>query len=245
MKVVAKLLYGSQNYHLDGSNSDTDYKLLMCPEFNDLYTYHKVDKHDLPNSFDSEHHSVMSVMKFDEGVRKGNVNVLEMLFSQEKYFLPANTGLMQYFTKAMEAYKNGYLGFVWDEYLRTLCGMMLNSLDRYGVNRKSASRGLFLLNFADYVSRNDFVVTNATWSAYGVWHPAWKLRYDETTSLPSREWFVETFETLKKDSAVRLASWKHDNSNYYGLSKWDTFLVKLMRNYTLAQLKKEDFYDFI
>ena len=243
MKVAMKVLYGSQNYRLDGPDSDTDYKLLLCPEFNDLYCYHKVDKHDLPENFDPEHHSVMSVMKFDEGVRKGNVNALELLFSREKHFLPATAELMRYFTNAMLAYKNGYLGFVWDEYLRTLCGMMLNSLDRYGVNRKSASRALFLLNFADFVSKNDFVVTGTNYSVYNVWRPAWEMRFDESVELPTREWFVNTFETLKDKSAERLRVWKHNNPNYYSLVTYDSTLVRLMRNYVLSQVKETKYYD--
>ena len=84
MKVAARILVGSQNYSLSGPDSDYDYKLLMVPSFDDLYNYHKVDKHDLPQQYDPEHYSVISVMTFDKNVRAGNVNALEMLFSSEK-----------------------------------------------------------------------------------------------------------------------------------------------------------------
>ena len=37
MVELAKVLYGSQNYGLDGEDSDRDYKLVLCPGFDELY----------------------------------------------------------------------------------------------------------------------------------------------------------------------------------------------------------------
>ena len=44
MREVARVLYGSQNYGLDTPESDRDYKVLMCPEFDDLYHGRKLEK---------------------------------------------------------------------------------------------------------------------------------------------------------------------------------------------------------
>ena len=111
MRVVGLTLVGSQNYFLDGPDSDFDYKLLMMPEFNDFYTYHKVDKNDLPEGYDPEHYNVMSVLKFDENLHKGNINALEMLFSREQEL---SDDLASYFDMAQVFYNRGYLFLVWD-----------------------------------------------------------------------------------------------------------------------------------
>ena len=143
MKPVAQILYGSQNYYLDGPDSDFDYKLLMMPDFNDFYNYHKVDKNDLPEGYDPEHYNVMSILTFDKNIRKGNINALEMLFS---HYIKCVSDIETYLDAAKRTYAEGYLFIVWDSFMATVEGMIKNSLDRYGVNRKSASRVLYLIN---------------------------------------------------------------------------------------------------
>ena len=106
MKPVAQMLIGSQNYMLDGPDSDFDYKFLMMPDFNDFYNYHKVNKNDLPEGYDPEHYNVMSILTFDKNIRKGNINALEMLFSQH---IECEKDIEIYLNKARRAYAEGYL----------------------------------------------------------------------------------------------------------------------------------------
>jgi hypothetical protein len=199
MKVVARVLYGSQNYYLDGPDSDYDYKLLMLPEFEDFYNYHKVDKKDLPPYYDPEHYTVMSVLTFDKNLRNGNVNALELLFSRD-FVVYEGLHLQQYLNVAYEAFYNGYLGVVWDEFLRTVEGMMKNSLERYDVNRKSASRAQFLLDFVVYVAEHNFMVDSTTWGS--VCYRARDMRYDTSKTLPTKESFFEKFKEVKEYTAV-------------------------------------------
>lgn len=196
MKVVARVLVGSQNYHLDGPDSDYDYKLLMLPEFKDFYSYHKVDKTDLPKQYDPEHYSVMSLLTFDANLRKGNVNALEMLFSHE-FKCYGDFPLRTYLDVAYRAYYDGYLASVWTEYLRTVEGMVKNTFDRYGLTRKSASRAEFLLDFARYVASKDYVVSVNTWTTSDLWTFAWRMRYDTNLVLPDKDYFYAKFEDLK------------------------------------------------
>ena len=142
MKPVAQILIGSQNYQLDGPDSDFDYKLLMMPDFNDFYNYHKVDRHDLPEGYDPEHYNVMSVLTFDKNIRKGNINALEMLFS---HYIKCTDDIEIYLNMARHAYAEGYLFIVWDSFMATVEGMIKNSLDRYGATRKSVSRAMYLI----------------------------------------------------------------------------------------------------
>ena len=234
MKVVGRTLVGSQNYFLDGPNSDFDYKLLMMPEFNDFYTYHKVDKNDLPEEYDSEHYNVMSVLKFDENLRKGNVNALEMLFSREQEL---SDSMESYFGMARLVYSEGYLYTVWDTFLPTVEGMVKNSLDRYGVNRKSASRALYLINFCSFVAKDDFAVDKYTWGEYEVFAAARELRYNEEKKLPTREELFTMFEDMKYGAEVYRKRYRLTGT--YAAANWNDFLALCMRDAVKTSLRRE------
>ena len=167
MKEVARILYGSQNYGLDTLDSDKDYKVLLCPEFEDLYRYHKVCKDDLPSGLDPEHYSVMSLMQFHDLLMAGNPNCLEMLFSVESNptgpAYPIHTYLHDYRELAQTLYATGYIAIVWDKFYSALKGLAMNSIDRYGINAKTVSRLCFYNYFAQQIVRDDFVVNERTW----------------------------------------------------------------------------------
>lgn len=234
MKVVGRTLVGSQNYQLDGPDSDHDYKLLMMPEFNDFYTYHRVSKDDLPKKYDPEHYNVISVLKFDENLRKGNVNALEMLFSREQEL---SDELASYFGMAKFVYSEGYLFTVWDTFLATVEGMMKNSLDRYGVNRKSASRALYLVNFCSFVAKDDFTVDEYTWGEYEVFAAARELRYNEEKRLPTREELFTMFEDMKRKAEVYHK--RHRLTDTYVAANWNDFLALCMREVVKTSLRRE------
>lgn len=178
---VGHVLYGSQNYNLAGPDSDKDYKVLLCPDAEDFYFYKKVEKNDVPKGLDKEHYSPMDVRTFDRNLRAGNPNCLEMLWSKEYedlYF-----GLETYMDEARDMFEQGYLVMVFPQFFSAVKGVVFNSLSRYGVNRKSASRALFWKHFVERVGLNGFVVRKEFWSC-GL---ARELRFDETMDLPSLE----------------------------------------------------------
>ena len=238
MKPVAQILYGSQNYFLDGPDSDRDYKLLMMPDFNDFYTYHKVDKNDLPKEYDPEHYNVMSVLKYDENLRKGNINALEMLFSRE---VKSNGVLDSYFLAARHAYAEGYLFSVWDTFIATVEGMIKNSLDRYGVNRKSASRALYLINLCSFVAEHDFAMDNTTWGEYEVFSSARELRFNKERELPTKEAIFATFEDTKRfaDNCRNYHRLMYSESELNLIAAWNDDLATCMKNTVKGYLKKE------
>lgn len=238
MKKVAAILYGSQNYYLDGPESDHDYKLLMMPTFDDFYTYHKVDKHDLPAGYEPEHYSVMSVLKYDENLRKGNINALEMLFSREVF---SNGCLDLYFQSARRAYEQGYLFSVWDSFIATVEGMIKNSLDRYGVNRKSASRALYLINLCYFVAEHDFAMDNTTWGEKQIFSDARELRFNEDKELPTKEAIFATFEDMKRfaDNCRNYYRLTYFESELNFIATWNDDLANCMRNIVKNELRKE------
>lgn len=238
MKPVAQILFGSQNYMLDGPDSDFDYKLLMMPDFNDFYSYHKVDKNDLPEGYDPEHYNVMSILTFDKNVRKGNINALEMLFS---HYVKCVGAVEVYLDAAKRAYSRGYLFTVWDSFMATVEGMIKNSLDRYGANRKSASRALYLINLCYFVAEHDFVMDNTTWGVKSVFAEARELRFNEEKELPTKEAIFAAFNEVK-----RLAKDCHEKYRLTASPKelelvasWDDDLANCMKNVVKEYLKKE------
>lgn len=238
MKPVAQILFGSQNYFLDGPDSDCDYKLIMMPDFNDFYNYHKVDKNDLPDGYDPEHYNVMSILTFDKNIRKGNINALEMLFSR---YIRGVSDIETYMGAAKRAYAEGYLFIVWDSFMATVEGMIKNSLDRYGVNRKSASRALYLINFCYFVAEHDFVMNNTTWGEYEVFSDARELRFNEDKELPTKEAIFAIFEDMKRfaDNCRNYYLLMHSESELNLIAAWDDDLAICMKNTVKGYLKKE------
>lgn len=238
MKPVAQILYGSQNYMLDGPDSDFDYKLLMVPDFNDFYNYHKVDKNDLPDGYDPEHYNVMSILTFDKNVRKGNVNALEMLFS---HYIKCAEDIEVYLDAAKRAYSEGYLFIVWDSFMATVEGMIKNSLDRYGVNRKSASRALYLINLCYFVAEHDFAMDNTAWGEEQVFSDARELRFNEDKELPTKEAIFATFEDMRRfaDSCRNYHRLMYSESELNLIAAWDDDLATCMKNTVKGYLKKE------
>lgn len=178
---VGHVLYGSQNYGLNGPDSDKDYKVLLCPDSEDFYFYKKVEKNDVPAGLSSENYSPMDVRTFDRNLRAGNPNCLEMLWSKEYEDLYFD--LETYMDEARDMFEQGYLVMVFSQFFSAVKGVVFNSLSRYGVNRKSASRALFWKHFVERVALHDFVVCDEFWSC----GTARELRFDETMSLPLLE----------------------------------------------------------
>lgn len=238
MKPVAQMLIGSQNYQLDGSDSDFDYKLLMMPDFNDFYNYHKVDKNDLPEGYDPEHYNVMSILTFDKNIRKGNINALEMLFS---HYIKCADGIETYLNTAKRAYAEGYLFIVWDSFMATVEGMIKNSLDRYGVNRKSASRALYLINLCSFVADHDFAMDNTTWREHEVFSSARELRFNEEKELPTKEAILATFEDMKRfaDDCRNYHLLMNSESELNLIATWNDDLEKCMKDTVKEYLRRE------
>ena len=232
---VGHVLYGSQNYNLDGPDSDKDYKVLLCPEAEDFYFYKKVEKNDVPKELSCEHYSPMDVRKFDELVRAGNPNCLQMLWSKEyeNLYLDLNA----YMDDARYLFASGYLVMVFPQFFSAVKGVVFNSLSRYGVNRKSASRALFWETFVERVALHNFVVRDEFWSC-GL---ARELRFDETLDLPLLEDLEYGFRYLE--------SWvlKKAEEAYLALSDVELEFFKqqaaelknTMKRFVFGNLRKE------
>lgn len=241
MKVAARILYGSQNTCLAGPDSDYDYKLLMVPDFEDLYNYHKVDKYDLPRQYDPEHYSVMNVMTFDKNLRGGNVNTLEMLFSCDQRFY--NDLLVDYFEFAQSLYISGYIATVWENFFSTLSGLILNSLKRYSNTPKVVARAQYFINFAYYVTEHDFVVDASTWRTPQIWALPRSIRY-LTGKVNDEEWYHDRLEELKTSTTEKAIAWRdHHPADIRYFNDAGVVLKNKMKN--LVYQNMENTYDLI
>lgn len=232
---VGHVLYGSQNLNLDGPESDKDYKVLLCPDSEDFYSYKKVEKNDVPEGLDKEHYSPMDVRTFDRNLRAGNPNCLEMLWSKEYEDLYVD--LETYMDEARNMFESGYLVMVFSQFFSAVKGIVFNSLSRYGVNRKSASRALFWKHFVERVGLNGFVVRKEFW----VCGLARELRFDETMDLPSLEdleygfQFLENW-VLKKAEDAYLAL---DDAKLLWYKEMAAHLQERMKQFVFGNLVEE------
>ena len=169
MKVVGTCLYGSQNYNCDTPQSDRDYKIIVTPNFDELYLKKDLNGAALPFG-DPEHYSCMDVRTFANNLAKGNPNAIEMLFSTE---IEDEFADFRHLLEAWrEPYFNGYVASQWHYFTEAVSGIMYNSFKRYGVTPKTASRALYFYKLVEYISNHNFVIDETV------------LRNDEVCELP-------------------------------------------------------------
>lgn len=202
MKEIARILVGSQNYGLDIPNSDKDYKILLCPEFEDLYNYRKAEAKDLPKGLDKDHYSVMSVITFDKLLRNGNPNCLEMLYSVD--LETDNTDFCAYLTFARELYRDGYLAVVWESFYNAVTGIIMNGFEKYGATRKTVSRAeYFYRMICALPNQNEHIqpygMTAYTWRNRELVSGARKFRTDESIKQEELEEIKDAVIFLLKD----------------------------------------------
>ena len=171
MKVVGTTLIGSQNYRIDTPESDRDYKIIVTPNFDELYLKRDLNGAALPFShLDPEHYSCMDVRTFANNLAKGNPNAIEMLFSTE--IDDEFSDFRHLLEKWREPYFNGYVASQWYYFTEAVGGIMYNSFKRYGVTPKTASRALYFYNLVDFISNHNFTINSNI------------LRVDEVCELP-------------------------------------------------------------
>lgn len=187
MKVVGTVLYGSQNYLLSTPESDRDYKIIVTPNFDELYLKKDLNGAAVPFG-DPEHYSCMDVRVFANNLAKGNPNAIEMLFSTEIDDEFADFRCL--LEKWREPYFNGYVASQWHYFTEAVGGIMYNSFKRYGMTPKTASRALYFCNLVGYIAKHNFIINTHV------------LRNDEVCELPrairflDKEAFCDSYEKV-------------------------------------------------
>lgn len=235
MRVIGKALYGSQIFHLDGPQSDKDYKIIIAPEFIDLYN--GKDKYSLPVGYDNEHNSPIDFRQFDSHLRKGNANTIDLIFSPELSIFDDN--FVPYFELARRACEDGYLGYVWPYFFASAKGRTMNSLKRYSGTeegrRKAASRGFWTINFLSSIIHNNYKLTQSIYNDPLVYTHPREIRYGDNAFTPRIEddW-AEMFRYLEI-----IASKNPPFVENFLLQYYNNQLMLCAQNIIAAAIKKE------
>lgn len=158
---LAKVLYGSQNYGLDGEDSDRDYKLVLCPGFDELYEGKMCKKNEGDNVVGIDLRRLHGLLV------NGNPNAVELLYSVDIELIDGDWVGM-YFDCWRSVYERGFLAAVWRTFYAALTGMALNAIDRNGVTPKTVSRAFYFLKMAKHLAWNGFVMNEGVYRGEGL-----------------------------------------------------------------------------
>lgn len=202
MKVVAKVLYGSQNYGLAAPESDEDFKLMMLPSFDDLYRGRNLnEKRMTPTGYDRDHYSTLDVRYWFELLKKGNINAVEYLFSIN--FECYDESLWLLVKDARRLYREGYVKNVWATFFSSAEGVALNALKRNGVTKKTLSRAYYYVSLLSYMLLHNAEMDFDTWRSYDVTALAREIRFtvtgDTFIKYMTEEQFKNYFSSISKD----------------------------------------------
>ena len=161
MVELAKVLYGSQNYGLDGEDSDRDYKLVLCPGFDELYEGKMCKKNE------GEHVVGIDLRRLHGLLANGNPNAVELLYSVDVELIDWDW-VGDYFDCWRRVYESGYLAAVWRTFYAALTGMALNGIDRNWVTPKAVARAFYFLKMAKHLAGNGFVMNEGVYRGDGV-----------------------------------------------------------------------------
>lgn len=197
--------------HLDGPQSDKDYKILVAPDFLDLYR--GKDKFSLPVGYDAEHNSAIDFRKFDSLLRKGNMNTIEYLFSKEINLY--DNSFTPYFELATKAYQEGYLTHVWDYFFASAKGMAINTIKRCNDSiesrKKATARAMWIINFISYIIRNNYRISSYVWDCYNIYKEPREVRYGNNNFV------IYTEEKVREefDHLAEMAEMEMENTTNY------------------------------
>lgn len=175
MKTVGTILIGSQNYSLDIAESDRDYKIVVTPNFDELYLKNDLNGAAIPFG-DPGHYSCMDVRSFANNLAKGNPNAIEMLFSTE--IEDEFADFHHLLEKWREPYFKGYVASQWSYFTQAIGGIIYNGFKRYGLTPKTASRAAYFTFLITHIEKNNFVINEEILRAMEVCY--WP-RYIRTT----------------------------------------------------------------
>jgi len=169
---LARVLYGSQNYGLDGPDSDMDYKVVLCPEFSELYEGRMCKRNE------GEHLTGIDVRRLHGLLMNGNPNAVELLYSVEAQVQDEDFG--RYLDCARMMYQGGYVAAVWRTFYGALYGMAMAGIDHNVVTPKTVARAFYMLEMAKHLAGNGFVLNEGAYRGDGVeFHRlARRIRFD-------------------------------------------------------------------
>lgn len=152
--ILAKYLYGSNNYNLNTPTSDKDYCYIVMPTREQLFG------RELANVKLNEHETQRDVRIFMGNLLKANLNNLEFLFSVEQEYYDG------FFHELIDTFKTRYLDSLLKQnkvnFFNAAKGMIFSTL-KHDTTLKGWSRALYLVELLDRLRFNDFHMTETIW----------------------------------------------------------------------------------
>lgn len=154
-RVLGEILYGSQNYGLDGPNSDKDYYEIVMPSFYDLY-YQK----------EASGKKSWDIRKFTKLILDGNFNAIELLFSVDKQFYSQDFEFLWYYLRAISS---DIVARRSKKFYYSIRGCFKASLDNADkadsveTYVKHMARAQYFVDLLDHVRLSHFYLTENAW----------------------------------------------------------------------------------
>lgn len=154
-RVLGKILYGSQNYGLNGPNSDKDYYEIVMPSFYDLY-YQK----------EASDKKSWDIRKFTKLILDGNFNAIELLFSVDKQFYSQDFEFLWHYLRAISS---DIVARRSKKFYYSIRGCFKASLDNADKANsvetyiKHMARTQYFVDLLDHVRLSHFYLTENTW----------------------------------------------------------------------------------
>lgn len=159
-KILIKALVGSHNYSLNDEYSDKDYKVFVCPTFDDLYHNKMYSSSHIGEEEDLDIHDIR---KLSNLFWKANINFLEVLYSKEAIFENPRIGEIFDMKKKIVAMNLPYLynacGGMFHNKMKLLnkgTEGTLHLVEKYGYDTKQALHSYRVLDFIERFADTDF-----------------------------------------------------------------------------------------
>lgn len=154
-RILGKILHGSQNYGLDGPNSDEDYYEIVMPSFYDLY-YQK----------EASGKKNWDIRKFTKLILDGNFNAIELLFSVNKQFYSQDFKFLWHYLRAISS---DIVARRSKKFYYSIRGCFKASLDNADkadsveTYVKHMARAQYFVDLLDHVRLSHFYLTENAW----------------------------------------------------------------------------------
>jgi hypothetical protein len=154
-RVLGEILYGSQNYGLNGPNSDKDYYEIVMPSFYDLY-YQK----------EASDKKSWDIRKFTKLILDGNFNAIELLFSVDKQFYSQDFEFLWHYLRAISS---DIVARRSKKFYYSIRGCFKASLDNADkadsveTYIKHMARTQYFVDLLDHVRLSHFYLTENAW----------------------------------------------------------------------------------
>jgi hypothetical protein len=154
---------GSHNYNLNDSDSDRDYKVFVCPTFDDLYNGYQYSTSRVGTDMDYNAHDIRKLAAL---LWKGNINFIETLFADEYRAAEIGEGLFADVLARREDLARMNLPNLWDacqgmyhnkfKLLEKGTSGTMHLVNSYGYDTKQALHCYRCLDFLERYNANGF-----------------------------------------------------------------------------------------